>query len=117
METKLTANDADQKISVEHILEDRIAPTTLEAGSASDEGARKLQPPPLVAAMTAEVREQAEQRLKRKIDMRLLPMVILMYIMSKCSWFSHAPTRTNADVDRLPRQKQHCCRTFGRPSG
>jgi hypothetical protein len=84
MATIETAPDYDHKDSVEHISEDRIAPTTLEAGS-SNEGVRhKLQPPPLVAAMTAEERELAEKRLRKKIDRRLLPLIILMYIMSKC---------------------------------
>ncbi|KAF2735634.1 pantothenate transporter liz1 [Polyplosphaeria fusca] len=42
----------------------------------------KLQPPELVAAMSPEYRLQAEAKLRRKIDSRLLPMIILMYIMN-----------------------------------
>lgn len=38
--------------------------------------------PELVRNMTPEQRLTAETRLKRKIDMRLLPMIILMYIMN-----------------------------------
>jgi hypothetical protein len=43
---------------------------------------RTFQPPPLVQHMTPEQRADAEARLRRKIDFRLLPMVILMYIMN-----------------------------------
>jgi len=82
------AKDYDHKASVERISDDQVAPTTLEAGAGGDETRRKLEPPPLVAAMTAEVRAKAEKSLRRKIDTRLLPMIILMYIMSmfkRCS--------------------------------
>jgi hypothetical protein len=43
---------------------------------------RALQAPELVLKMSAEQRVDAENRLRRKIDFRLLPMVILMYIMN-----------------------------------
>ena len=39
-------------------------------------------PPELVRNMTPEYRLVVESRLKRKIDLRLLPMIILMYIMN-----------------------------------
>lgn len=81
------AADYDRKPSVEHISEENIAPTTLEAEAGNAGTTRKLQPPPLVAAMSAEAREEAEKKLRRKIDTRLLPMVILMYIMSKSCCF------------------------------
>jgi hypothetical protein len=42
----------------------------------------KLTVPPLVATMSQEQRVQAEAKLRRKIDTRLLPMIILMYIMN-----------------------------------
>jgi len=38
--------------------------------------------PPLVAAMSKEERVAAEAKLRKKIDTRLLPMIILMYIMN-----------------------------------
>lgn len=41
-----------------------------------------FQPPELVRNMTAEERKEAEKRLVRKIDLRLLPMIILMYILN-----------------------------------
>ncbi|KAK2030568.1 MFS general substrate transporter [Colletotrichum zoysiae] len=43
---------------------------------------RGLQPPPLVAAMTHEYRAELERRLKRKIDLRLLPTIVVMYILN-----------------------------------
>jgi hypothetical protein len=43
---------------------------------------RTFQPPELVRNMSPEKRADAEARLKRKIDFRLLPMIILMYIMN-----------------------------------
>jgi hypothetical protein len=42
----------------------------------------KLAPPPLVAAFSPEERILAEAKMRRKIDTRLLPMIILMYIMN-----------------------------------
>lgn len=41
-----------------------------------------LEAPELVRNMTPEHRLIVETRLKRKIDLRLLPMIILMYIMN-----------------------------------
>jgi len=43
---------------------------------------RRHQPPPFVASLTPERREELEKALKRKIDWRLLPAVIIMYIMN-----------------------------------
>lgn len=43
---------------------------------------QRLQPPEVIAKMTPEEREVLEKRLKRKIDLRLLPAVIIMYIMN-----------------------------------
>lgn len=38
--------------------------------------------PAYVAGLTPEEREQAEKALVRKIDIRLLPMIIIMYILN-----------------------------------
>ena len=40
------------------------------------------EPPPLIKYLTTEDRAALERRLVRKIDRRLLPMIILMYIMN-----------------------------------
>jgi hypothetical protein len=77
-----TTSHYDQKATTERISDDvKIAPTTLESGEVA--GHRRLVVPPLVAAMSAEERVEAEKRMRRKIDTRLLPMIILMYIMSE----------------------------------
>lgn len=41
----------------------------------------KMEAPDLVRAMTPEQRAIAEQKLKRKLDIRLLPMLILMHVL------------------------------------
>lgn len=42
----------------------------------------RLEPPPYVRSLTPEQRKAVELSLRRKIDLRLLPMIILMYIMN-----------------------------------
>ena len=41
-----------------------------------------FEPPPLVRNLSPQERLELETRLKRKIDMRLLPSIILIYIMN-----------------------------------
>ncbi|KZF24045.1 MFS general substrate transporter [Xylona heveae TC161] len=41
-----------------------------------------LEPPPLIRDLSADERAHLENNLRRKIDFRLLPMVIIMYIMN-----------------------------------
>lgn len=43
---------------------------------------RKREAPPLVKDLSSEDRKRLELALVRKIDLRLLPMVILMYILN-----------------------------------
>ncbi|ORY13834.1 pantothenate transporter liz1 [Clohesyomyces aquaticus] len=73
------SHELDNKVGVDHISDDGISPTKAPGHGASHS---KLQPPELVAAMTPEYRTEAERRLRKKIDTRLLPMIILMYIMN-----------------------------------
>jgi len=47
-----------------------------------DRPRRGLEAPPLVAAMSNEDRNAVEKRLVRRIDTRLLPPIIVMYIMN-----------------------------------
>jgi hypothetical protein len=42
----------------------------------------RLQAPEFIRNLTPEEREHLEKRLKRKIDIRLLPAIIIMYIMN-----------------------------------
>lgn len=47
-----------------------------------DKRPQGLEPPPLVRAMSPAEREVLEKQLTRKIDIRLLPPVIIMYILN-----------------------------------
>lgn len=71
-----TTTHFDTKATADRISDDVPLPN----GDAIQHG--KLVPPPLVAAMSPEERVHAEAKMRRKIDTRLLPMIILMYIMN-----------------------------------
>jgi hypothetical protein len=59
------------------------SPVVGEAGEpAVKGGTRGMQPPEFLRHMTLEQRLELETALKRKIDMRLMPMIILMYILN-----------------------------------
>ncbi|ERT01661.1 hypothetical protein HMPREF1624_02913 [Sporothrix schenckii ATCC 58251] len=62
------------------------APDTKEAEIEGNEVTaarrRDLQPPAFLVGMSAEERQAMETKLKRKIDLRLMPMIILMYILN-----------------------------------
>jgi hypothetical protein len=63
---------ATDKADIEHSSHDEtLAP----------EG-RGLQRPAILEAMTAEERAHLERKLVRKVDLRLLPMIIIMYILN-----------------------------------
>jgi hypothetical protein len=47
-----------------------------------DSRAQRQQAPEFIRNLTPEEREHLEKRLKRKIDIRLLPAIIIMYIMN-----------------------------------
>ncbi|KAF9695691.1 hypothetical protein EKO04_006385 [Ascochyta lentis] len=66
------SDDIDKKPRTDYIDDAVPAPVTQY----------KLTVPPLVAAMSQEHRIEAEAKLRKKIDTRLLPMIILMYIMN-----------------------------------
>ena len=66
--------NGDNKIISRHVSD-----TTLDPSSSAQ---RRREAPPLIQALSPEERSQAEKHLVRKIDARLLPMVILMYIMN-----------------------------------
>lgn len=42
----------------------------------------KRPPPPYVASLSPQEREKAEKALVRKIDLRLLPVLVIMYILN-----------------------------------
>lgn len=71
--------------AVEHLDSEKqlppYGPTYLQATPTG--GVRQeIAPPVLVVAMSPERRAEAEKALVRKIDIRLMPMIVLMYIMN-----------------------------------
>ena len=48
----------------------------------STNASRTFQPPEIIRNMSPEERRALEKKLIRKIDFRLLPMIVLMYIMN-----------------------------------
>jgi hypothetical protein len=52
------------------------------ASTVEDNRPGRLQAPEFIRNLTPEERAHLEKRLKRKIDLRLLPAVIIMYIMN-----------------------------------
>lgn len=65
---------------IDHVGKDEKG-GVLEAGISPQER-RIFQAPELVRNMSHEEREYAEKRLRRKIDARLMPMIVLMYILN-----------------------------------
>lgn len=63
-------------ISAEHVH------STHSADGLPKDAQRGFQPPEIIRQMTAEEREYLEKKLIRKIDLRILPMIVLMYIMN-----------------------------------
>ena len=53
-----------------------------EPGIIAVPAARRFEAPEFIRNWTPEERQHAERRLKAKIDLRLMPMIILMYIMN-----------------------------------
>jgi hypothetical protein len=62
--------------------DEKPASLKVEDAAAGQPTRGRLQPPPFIASLTPEQREDLEKKLKRKIDWRLLPAVIIMYIMN-----------------------------------
>ncbi|KAL8665385.1 MAG: hypothetical protein Q9202_002278 [Teloschistes flavicans] len=67
----------DDKAKVEHISD-----TSLEAATTTPSSTRRREAPPLVRDLAPEERARLEGNLVRKIDLRLLPTLITMYLMN-----------------------------------
>lgn len=81
------SESVDGKPTVEHASSTEDAPANYAATKLSQEiGAvprlQGLQPPAFIANLTFEQRMELETRLRKKIDLRLMPMIIIMYIMN-----------------------------------
>ncbi|KAK9415374.1 putative Major facilitator superfamily (MFS) profile domain-containing protein [Seiridium unicorne] len=83
---------SDQKANVEHAssIDDAYRDPSKPSATGSPNAPnvvlearrRGLQPPAIIAHLTPGERSELELRLRKKIDLRLLPMIILMYIMN-----------------------------------
>lgn len=67
----------DEKFDVEH-----VSNTSLDPTDASQPARRRREAPPLVRDLAPEERARLEKVLVKKVDLRLLPMLILMYLMN-----------------------------------
>ena len=65
------------KLDVEH-----VSNTSLDGPDASEPARRRREAPPLVRDLAPQERARLEKVLVKKIDLRLLPMLILMYLMN-----------------------------------
>lgn len=65
---------ADDKFAARHVSDSSVANHAVPD--------RRREAPPLVRIMSDEERSVREAHLVRKIDLRLMPMIILMYIMN-----------------------------------
>ncbi|KAI0896548.1 major facilitator superfamily domain-containing protein [Annulohypoxylon nitens] len=82
------ADDAKRQISNEETTISKEEEVAAASGGIPDvanlaqANLRGLRAPEMIARLTPEQRVELENRLRRKIDWRLLPMVILMYILN-----------------------------------
>lgn len=69
--------------------DEKYYPDHVDRGEGASAGrpARRLEAPPLVAAMSQEHRAGLEARMRRKIDIRLMPTVVLMCVTSRTRCF------------------------------
>jgi hypothetical protein len=74
--------DVDNSSREEPVVEDIEKTTSKQAPATVAAERRGLQPPELIRNWTAEERAEKERLLRKKIDIRLLPMIILMYILN-----------------------------------
>lgn len=72
LNTKGYGDDSDDKLA-QHVSALENVPTTTRT---------RREPPELVKNLSLEERQHSEKALVRKIDLRLLPMIVLMYIMN-----------------------------------
>lgn len=89
--------DDDSKVLAAHSSD--VSPQT-GAGSGVRRG---LQPPEFLLNMSMEERLELETKLKRKIDLRLMPAIILMYILNYIDRLvqTRSPPRARLHIPRL----------------
>jgi hypothetical protein len=73
---KAPRHGATGKSATEHISE------SIDLSAAQTVTGRREEAPPLVRDLSPQERQRAERLLVRKIDIRILPMIIFMYILN-----------------------------------
>lgn len=73
---------ADKEKDAEHASLPGSQDASSSNANAAGQQPRGMVPPEIIRNMTPEHREKVEKRLKRKIDGRLLPTIIIMYILN-----------------------------------
>ena len=73
------ADTKNSKVDLEHASSNEGGN---DVDKVTDDKLAGLQPPEIIARLSPDERLALEAKLRRKIDLRLLPMVILMYIMN-----------------------------------
>jgi hypothetical protein len=66
-----------------------VVHSTHSADGAAKDLPRGFQPPEIIRLLTDEQREQLEKKLVRKIDLRILPLIIIMYILNYIDRYGH----------------------------
>ena len=99
--------DGDDDMAKSHIDNVEVVAGVANA----DKPNPKREAPPYVAGLTPEEREKAERALVRKIDWRLLPIVIIMYILNYLDRNNIASARLAGledDLNLVGNQYQTC---------
>ncbi|KAF4629961.1 hypothetical protein G7Y89_g8185 [Cudoniella acicularis] len=76
------SGDSGDKVVIEQVDDNGKDMSTIEAPAIATTPSRVFEAPEFIRNMTPEQRLKVENSLRRKIDMRLMPMIVLMYIMN-----------------------------------
>ncbi len=72
-----SGSDKANTHQIDHVGKDSAIAAGITQGTT-----RKRQAPEFIRNMTPEVRQATELRLRKKLDLRIMPMIVLMYIMN-----------------------------------
>lgn len=64
------------------LINKEVASTELETVPQAKHGQAAREPPPYVRSLSTDERAEAERALVRKIDLRLMPALIVMYLLN-----------------------------------
>lgn len=74
------ADSGSDKVNSHQI--DHVGKDSAIAAEVTQGTTRRRQAPEFIRNMTPEVRQATELRLRKKLDLRIMPMIVLMYIMN-----------------------------------